>query len=589
MIMADSNPSKGHSNRTKFYQTHVTFRLLCHASRVGAIIGKSGVLIKTLQEATAAKIRIEDAPPESPDRVILVTASAAAFADGGVSKAQEALLKVFERVLDVAAETAGTEVGDRVVSCRLLADNVQVGAVIGKAGKVVEKIRIDTGCKIRVLNDGLPACTAPSDEIVEIEGQLTSVKKALVAVSRQLQDCPPPDRTKVMGSRHNEGIQSEPFSIPLKSLTNLHIDHHLQRSSALSYLTNRSNGNASGAHKLSAEVNRLSALDPKVLEHEVTFRILCSSDRVGAIIGKGGNIVRALQNESGAIISVAPSVVECEDRLITITASENAESNYSAAQKAVVLVFSKSVEAGVGKGLDLKTKNGTSVSARLVISSNQVGCLLGRGGAIISEMRKATGTHIRIIGHDQAPKCVSESDQLVQISGEFLNVQSAIYNATSRLRYHLFVSTQNSGGGRSLSSVLAGGQPTVAVSHGLNRHSFPGLQAPLTVSGINSSGTNGVSRGLISQNGDLEVVSGSKTSIVTNTTVQIVVPEDIIGSVYGENSSNLVRLRQISGAEVIVHEPLPGTSDRTIVISGTPDETRAAQSLLQAFILTGSP
>lgn len=94
---------------------------------------------------------------------------------------------------------------------------------------------------------------------------------------------------------------------------------------------------------------------------------------------------------------------------------QNAESNYSPAQKAVVLVFSKSVEAGVGKGLDLKTKNGTSVSAQLVISSNQVGCLLGKGGAIISEMRKATGTHIRIIGHDQAPKCVSENDQLVQV------------------------------------------------------------------------------------------------------------------------------------------------------------------------------
>nr|XP_007159155.1 hypothetical protein PHAVU_002G213500g [Phaseolus vulgaris]ESW31149.1 hypothetical protein PHAVU_002G213500g [Phaseolus vulgaris] len=168
MMMADSNPPNGHSNRPKLCQTHVTFRLLCHASRVGAIIGKSGVLIKTLQEATAAKIRFEDASPESPDRVILVTASASASAAGEVSKAQEALLKVFERILDVAADTAGTEVGDRVVSCRLLADTSQVGAVIGKAGKVIEKIRIDTGCKIRVLNDGLPACTAPSDEIVEV-------------------------------------------------------------------------------------------------------------------------------------------------------------------------------------------------------------------------------------------------------------------------------------------------------------------------------------------------------------------------------------------------------------------------------------
>lgn len=169
--MADPNSNPNHSNahvnRSRYYTTHVTFRLLCHASRVGAIIGKSGVLIKSLQEATGAKIRIVDAPPDSPDRVILVSAPSAAE-DGELSTAQEALLKVFDRVLDVAAETAGTEVGDRVVSCRLLADTSQVGAVIGKAGKVVEKIRMDTGCKIRVLNEGLPACTAPSDEIVEV-------------------------------------------------------------------------------------------------------------------------------------------------------------------------------------------------------------------------------------------------------------------------------------------------------------------------------------------------------------------------------------------------------------------------------------
>ncbi|XP_020222467.1 KH domain-containing protein HEN4 [Cajanus cajan] len=577
--------------------SHVAFRLLCHASRVGAIIGKSGVLIKTLQEATGARIRIVDAPPDSPDRVILVTAPAAAN-HAELSRAQEALLKVFDRVIDVAAETTGTEVGDRVVSCRLLADTSQVGAVIGKGGKVVEKIRMDTGCKIRVLNDALPACTAPSDEIIEIEGQLTSVKKALVAVSHRLQDCPPPDRTKMMGSRHHEVVQRETFSVPLESLTNLHIDHHQQRSSALS---NRSNGDAYGAPKLSAEVDRVSTPDPKAFQQEVTFKILCSNDRVGAIIGKGGSIVKALQNESGATISFGPSVDACEDRLVTITASENPELRYSPAQKAVDLVFSKSVEAAVEKGLD-GSKKETHVTARLVVSSNHVGCLLGKGGAIVSEMRRVTGASIRIIGNDQVPKCVSDNDQMVQISGQFLNVQGALHNATGRLRDHLFISTQNSGGTRSLSSVLAdtsspgrlrdplpvGGQPIVAVSHNLNRHSLPGLRAPQTVAGINSRGFNDVARGLTSRKGGSELVSGIKTAIVTNTTVQIVVPDKVIGSVYGENGSNLARLRQISGAKVIVHEPRLGTSDRTIVISGTPDETRAAQSLLQAFILTGS-
>lgn len=83
-----------------------------------------------------------------------------------VSKAQEGLIRVFERILEVAAETDGIEIG--VVSCRLLAETHQVGSIIGKGGKVVEKIRRETGCKIRVLTENLSACAGPNDEIVEV-------------------------------------------------------------------------------------------------------------------------------------------------------------------------------------------------------------------------------------------------------------------------------------------------------------------------------------------------------------------------------------------------------------------------------------
>ncbi|KAI4296446.1 hypothetical protein L6164_036403 [Bauhinia variegata] len=663
--MADPNPysANGLSNRYKHPPPlsippgHVAFRLLCHASRIGGVIGKSGNVIKNLQQVTGAKIRIEDAPSESPDRIVVVIAPSALsgkiflrnpnhnsepavqdrengnYDKSGdsecieVSKAQEACLKVFERILNVAAE--GKDVGDGVASCRLLADTAQVGSVIGKGGKVVEKIRKDTGCKIRVLSDNLPACTTPSDEIIEIEGKVSDVKRALIAVCRRLQDCPPADRTKMMGSKPSEAVQHETIvavpretlnAVSRETLPDLHVDHLLQRSSVLSTIPSSSNSIAAGAHSLSAEVNRLSTLDPKVLQQEVTFRILCSNDRVGGVIGKGGNIVRAIQNETGATITVGPSVADCEDRLITVTASENTESIYSPAQKGVVLVFSRSVEAGLERWQDSRSNKGSSVTARLVVPTNQVGCLLGKGGAIVSEMRKATGTSIRVIGTDQVPKCAADNDQVVLISGEFSNVQDALYSATRRLRDNLFASTQNSAGTRSISSVLVdtsplgklrdpvppGAQPVVGNSHSLSRHtltrstdrvglsrnldhpSSPGLWTSQTVAGINSRGINGVSRGLTSLKGGLELGSGSKTAIVTNTTVEIIVPDDVIGSVYGENGSNLVRLRQISGAKVIVHEPRPGTSDRTIVISGTPDETQSAQSLLQAFILTGS-
>ncbi|KAG4960619.1 hypothetical protein JHK87_037252 [Glycine soja] len=671
---------------------HVAFRLLCNASRIGGVIGKSGSVIKTLQQSTGAKIRIEDAPQESPDRVILVIADAALSCKVllrneevvEVSKAQEALLKVFDRILEVAAEMEGVDVGDRVMSCRLVADSAQAGSVIGKGGKVVERIKKETGCKIRVLTDDLPLCASASDEMIEIEGRVSSVKKALVAVSQRLQDCPSVNRIKMMGNKPYEIVQYETLdALPREILTaaprgtltvvpHETVDHLLLRSSALSTLSSSSNSYATRVHSLSAEVNRVSSLEPKALQQEVSFRILCSNDRVGGVIGKGGNIVRALQSETGATISIGPLVAECEDRLITIAASENPESRYSPAQKAAVLVFSRSIEVGFEKELDSGLNKGSTVTVRLVVPSSQVGCLIGKGGVIVSEIRKATGANIRIIGTDQVPKCASDNDQVVQISGEFSSVQDALYNATGRLRDNLFVSTQNSAGTRSLSSLRVdtspygiqpdfvphGSQLPATTSHCLSRHTFaqgidhlglsrnldhpsspglwtrnldrtsspllwtrnldcpsspglwtrnldrpsspglwtrkldrpssPGLWKQPTVAGINSRSINDFSLGLTSRKGGLELVSGSKSAIVTNTTVEIVVPDDTIDCVYGENGRNLVRLRQISGAKVVIHEPRPGTSDRIIVISGTPDETQAAQSLLQAFILSGS-
>ncbi|KAJ7968311.1 KH domain-containing protein family [Quillaja saponaria] len=645
----------GSSKRSKYLPPplsvpagHVALRLLCHASRIGGVIGKSGSVIKNLQQVTGAKIRIEDAPPESPDRIIVVIAPSALSnrvlvrtlnsaeengdrynGDEGieVSKAQEALLKVFERILDVAAETDGIDMNVGVVSCRLLADSAQVGSVIGKGGKIVEKIRKETGCKIRCLTDKLPACTASSDEMIEIEGNVMAVKKALVAVSRQLQDCPPVDKSRMVGSKHREVVQREALAavpretltaVPCESLLDLRVDHHLQRHSMLSTIPSSSNGYASGFHSSSAEIDRFPALDPNPPEQEVTFKILCSNDKVGGIIGKGGSIVRALQNETGANISVSASISDCDERLVTVTASENPKSRYSSAQKAVVLVFSRSVESGIEKGLDAGANKGSPVTARLVVPTNQVGCLLGKGGAIVSEMRKVTRTGITVIGSDQVPKCVLENDQVVQISGEFPNVQDALYHATGRLRDNIFASMQNTAGTRS-SSVLTdtssygrlrdpaplGKEQAVGVSHGLSRHTptqsmdhlgiyrnldhppSPRLWSTQKVAGISSRGINDIVRGLTSFKGGLELGSGNKTAIVTNTTLEIVVPENVIGSVYGDGGTNLARLRQISGAKVVVHEPLPGLSDMIIVISGTPDETQAAQSLLQAFILTG--
>lgn len=59
-------------------------------------------------------------------------------------------------------------------------------------------------------------------------------------------------------------------------------------------------------------------------------------------------------------------------------------------------------------------KEGPAIS-RLIVSPNQVGCLLGKGGSIIAEMRKLSKAHIIVLGKDKIPMGVQESDEVVQV------------------------------------------------------------------------------------------------------------------------------------------------------------------------------
>lgn len=55
------------------------------------------------------------------------------------------------------------------------------------------------------------------------------------------------------------------------------------------------------------------------------------------------------------------------------------------------------------------------VTTRLLVPTNQIGCLLGKGGNIIAEMRRATRANIRILPKDTLPRCALEADELVQV------------------------------------------------------------------------------------------------------------------------------------------------------------------------------
>lgn len=84
---------------------------------------------------------------------------------------------------------------------------------------------------------------------------------------------------------------------------------------------------------------------------------------------------------------------------------------HSPAQDAVMRVHTRLADAGIDKG--------PTVSARLLVPAQQIGCLMGKGGTIIAEMRKETGASIRIFFKEQIPKCAQPNDEVVQVQKSF--------------------------------------------------------------------------------------------------------------------------------------------------------------------------
>jgi poly(rC)-binding protein 2/3/4 len=92
---------------------------------------------------------------------------------------------------------------------------------------------------------------------------------------------------------------------------------------------------------------------------------------------------------------------------------QNSEMMHFPSQDALLRVYSRISEASIDKS--------SAVPARLLVPSQHIGCLLGKGGSIIAEMRKVTGASIRIFGNEQIPRCAQRNDELVQVSSSSTN------------------------------------------------------------------------------------------------------------------------------------------------------------------------
>ncbi|CAN1156757.1 KH domain-containing protein HEN4 [Linum perenne] len=636
----------------------VNFRMLCPTTKVDRVFGEAGAVIAQIHEETGFGVRIEEGVAGCDERVVVIERSrkdkdvnvgSKANADGGSksenkevgdresnasapdddkkessfdrgendalcvdeppsangNSAMKALLFIFERFVEAETDADGGDEKNGKLSTiilRLLVISSQVGCILGKAGSVIKLMANESGAQIRILpRDKLPLCASARDDVVQITGEVGAVTRALHLVCRKLLENPRQDHDLVPAT--SSGLSSQSLDHPRPRLE----AHALHRVLPCPL----------GPPDF-PEIGIQSRIGPAT--DVLTIRLLCPDGKAGVVIGKGGSMVKGLLQETGCDVKVMDPVPDCQDRVVVVSGSVHPDDRISAVQDAVLRVLNKILKTPP----DNQEK---TVVTRLLITSNQIGCLLGKAGSIMAEMRKSTGAYIRILPKNQIPKCASEGEEVLQINGELERVLEAILQITTRLQHNFFGDAFHSirhpsnpafldqtppfpplayTGRRELSPFhpfhyfngMSGppqrlGFPPLD-DHSTFMHNIPRSGMPLHLSERKPWTTQGLSDsgapvgfpdfpGLPHRR-----ISGIEghTAITTSTTVEVVVPRSIVPVIYGEDGACLMQIRQISEAKIVITDPNPGATETVIIISGSPEQTHAAQSLIQAFVMS---
>uniref|UniRef100_A0A673ZC47 Far upstream element (FUSE) binding protein 3 n=1 Tax=Salmo trutta TaxID=8032 RepID=A0A673ZC47_SALTR len=226
--------------------------ILIPASKVGLVIGKGGDTIKQLQERTGVKMMmIQDGPmPTGADKPLRIT--------GDPYKVQQARELVVEIIRDkdqgdfrASRGDFGSRLGGS--SLDVAVPRFAVGIVIGRNGEMIKKIQNDSGVRIQFKpDDGISP-----DRIAQVMGQSDRCQHAVHLINELVQTAQVQER--------------DGFGSPVGP---------------------RGRGRGRGDWNMGA---------PGGLQ-EVTYSI--PADKCGLVIGKGGETIKNINQQSGAHVEL---------------------------------------------------------------------------------------------------------------------------------------------------------------------------------------------------------------------------------------------------------------------------------------------
>uniref|UniRef100_A0A8B9JXJ4 Heterogeneous nuclear ribonucleoprotein K n=1 Tax=Astyanax mexicanus TaxID=7994 RepID=A0A8B9JXJ4_ASTMX len=340
----------------------------------------------------------------------------------------------------------------------------------------------------------------------------------------------------------------------------------------------------------------------------VELRVLLQSKNAGAVIGKGGKNIKALRTDYNASVSVPDS--SGPERILSVSA------DIETIGEILLKIIPTLEEYQHYNGIDFDCE------LRLLIHQSLAGGIIGVKGAKIKELRENTQTTIKLFQEC----CPHSTDRVVLVGGKPQRVVECIkvileltseapikgraqpydpnfYDETydyggftmmfeERGRRPMGGFPMRGRGGFDRMPPGRGGRPMPPSRRDYDDMS-PRRGPPPPPPGRGGRGGSRARnlplppppppRG----GGDRfshQSYHGNHFKIDIGgpvITTQVTIPKDLAGSIIGKGGQRIKQIRHESGASIKIDEPLEGSEDRIITITGTQDQIQNAQYLLQ--------
>ncbi|KAI6189819.1 hypothetical protein M3Y97_00049900 [Aphelenchoides bicaudatus] len=172
-------------------------------------------------------------------------------------------------------------------------------------------------------------------------------------------------------------------------------------------------GNTDNGGPASKRANVANVTDP-----EVQVKILIPSGAVGALIGKGGESMRALKNDSGCRVQMSKNQELFQNTNERICMVKGKVTNSMMVMKAIIEKIQEKIEPNAPSDqFDLKGIDRCK-EMKIVVPNTSAGMVIGKSGASIKEIRESTGANIQVYPKAGSEEAKQSMERVITVGAE---------------------------------------------------------------------------------------------------------------------------------------------------------------------------